>query len=302
MANYWKLLLMGGLLLLGVGLLIWLIPKHYHKLYIRVYLTSSDRVIRLSLEQYLVGVVLAEMPGSFNPEALKAQAVCARTYCLKRHYAKPAHPKQAVLCDDSRHCQAYIPPEKYNRAGVRNKLIVNKVKQAVEQTRGQVLTWEGELIDPVYHSTCGGHTESAKMVWGHDFPYLRGVSCSWDSSSPYYHQVQHISAQRVREVLDLEDNNLQPVIISLTKNGRVANINIGGRVFTGTEFRAKLDLPSTWLEIKEGKDQLIITTHGYGHGVGMCQYGANGMARKGAGYQQILYYYYPGTKLYKLQY
>ncbi|NLV17329.1 MAG: stage II sporulation protein D [Syntrophomonadaceae bacterium] len=270
---------------------------------IKLFLTERSETVNLPLEEYVTGVVLAEMPASFETEALKAQAVCARTYTLRRYFNPADHHDQANICDDIGHCQAYISEEDYLSAHPQCYWAVDRVKRAVQATRGQVITFGGQLIDPVYHSTCGGHTENSLSVWGNDYPYLKGVKCYWDNKSPYYHRKTIMSLSKFRQLLNLREGMpARPQEIIKTENGTVSTIAWSNIKTTGAKVRQALQLPSARFTIDESNDVVTITTSGYGHGVGLCQYGSNGMALNGYSYREILHYYYQGVKLYLIEF
>ncbi len=271
---------------------------------IRLFVSADGSVIELPMEEYLVGVVLAEMPASFNLEALKAQAVCARTYTLKKYFSPSSgHCLQAVVCDDINHCQAYTAPAAYLKCYPDNKWAVQKVRKAVAVTRGEVITLDGELIEPVYHSTCGGHTEDSQAVWGYKHEYLKGVPCLWDSGSPYYRKTLTISIEEFRRLLGL--NSKTPLLsgrVESTRNGTVEKIAWGNTKLSGHQVRQALKLPSAKFTITVSDETVAVTTVGSGHGVGLCQYGANGLAEEGKNYRQILHHYYQGITLYRVRY
>jgi len=271
---------------------------------------GPDRVISLPLEEYLIGVVAAEMPASFHPEALKAQAVAARTYALLRMNKKSKDRKHpdADLCIDPGHCQAWLP-----QAGMRKKwglmrfgFYYERVAEAVRTTAGEVLVYQDQIIDPVYHASCGGKgTEDAVEVWGEEVPYLKGVPCTWDPP----HRTQPVLSSFVFQDffarLGVKENAV-PVgqglggvirILEHTRSGRVKKVKIGTRVFTGVDLRKSLALRSTDFSIKTQEDRVVFATRGSGHAVGLCQYGAQGLALKGAKYDKILTYYYRGVEI-----
>jgi stage II sporulation protein D len=203
------------------------------------------------------------------------------------------------------------------RWGVLNYLgYRRKISQAVRATSGEVLLSNGELIDAVYHSTSGDWTENSEDVWGRYVPYLRAVPCRWDKDSPRYSQTKKISGAALEQALGVQvarDASTQGggrgipslaprrlksdavAIRSLTSTGRVREAVIGGRSFTGLELREKLGLYSTHIRFKIEGDSVVITTMGSGHGVGLCQYGANGLAKTGRRYRDILAYYFTGA-------
>ncbi|MGE5554149.1 MAG: stage II sporulation protein D [Betaproteobacteria bacterium] len=271
--------------------------------------------LTLALEDYLVGVVAAEVPALFEPEALKAQAVAARTYTVRamRKYGGPGcadHP-EADLSTDPRRGQAWA-----TSAALRKKWgfwsyyrLWRRVARAVEETRDEILTYGGQPIAAVYSSTCGGRTENAEDVWGTYAPYLRSVPCSWDRESPRYSETVFISRAELERKLGVSAGALaaagkakpEPLAILTTgPSGRVREAMVGGKRFSGLELREKLGLRSTRFTWRRRGDGVEIQTVGNGHGVGLCQYGANGLAKLGRSYREILSYYYPGTVLQKL--
>ncbi|NLW43990.1 MAG: stage II sporulation protein D [Syntrophomonadaceae bacterium] len=270
---------------------------------IRLLISAEGSVVELPLEEYLVGVVLAEMPASFNFEALKAQAVCARTYTLNRLFSPSGHNQPAEVCDDINHCQAYTTPAAYLESHPENEWAVQKVRQAVAVTRGEVITVDGELIEPVYHSTCGGHTEDSQAVWGYEHDYLQGVPCLWDGDSPHYRKTLNISIEEFRRLLGLDSKIPLPTArVESTANGTVEKIAWGDNKLTGYQVRRALNLPSAKFTLTFGEETVAVTTVGSGHGVGLCQYGANGLAEEGKDYRQILHHYYRGITLYRVSY
>lgn len=277
----------------------WLKPKPGPGPIISLYLSQEKKTVTLPLEEYLVGVVLAEMPASFNLEALKAQAVCARTYTLYKAYSGNTHPGRAIVCDDIHHCQAYRHP-----GHSENNNLVRRVVRAVNQTRGEVVTYHGKPINAVYHSSCGGRTAAAEEVWGHPVPYLVSTVCSCNLCSPYRLTVRKLTKQEIAQIFNTGKTvDRTPVeVISRTSSGRARQLRVGERVISAAVFRQSLSLPSTALMIQQHQDQVVISCSGNGHGVGLCQYGAQTLATAGYDYRHILAHYYPGTELYRLQY
>jgi stage II sporulation protein D len=273
--------------------------------------------LTLALEDYLVGVVGAEVPALFAPEALKAQAVAARTYTIRamRKYGGtgvPEHP-EADLSTDPRRGQAWA-----SSAALRRKWgfwsyyrFWRRLARAVEETRGEYLTYGGQPIVAVYSSTCGGRTEDAAEVWGTYVPYLRSVPCSGDRESPRYAETRLIPRAEVERKLGVSleavpattgKQSREPLAILATgPSGRVREVMVGGQRFSGVELREKLGLRSTRFTWQLKEKGVEVHTVGNGHGVGLCQYGANGLAKQGRSYREILSYYYPGTTLQKLE-
>lgn len=286
---------------------------------IQVYIADSQQLMAFSLEDYVKGVVAAEMPASFHLEALKAQAVAARTYAVKR--AKvfggkgcDAHPG-ADLCTDPGHCQAWLPAAELQKKWgmVEYQNYWTKISQAVEQTAGQIITYQGVVIDPLFHSTCGGQTEDAGAVWQQSFPYLVPVTCSYCQHSPKLRTEQSYSlsafAAALRELdgsiavtaQGLRSQTLAFTVSEKTATGRAAIISLGGNRLKATTLRHALGLNSTRFAHKIEGDRIVFQVQGYGHGVGMCQYGADGMGEAGQDYRAILKHYYRGTEVTSLR-
>ena len=258
---------------------------------------TGDAVEQQELEEYLVGVVLAEMPASFEEEALKAQAVVARTYTLRANRTGGKH-GDGSICTDYACCQAYIDPEVYYRQGGTGEN-VDKIRRAVMATAGQVLTYGGELIEATYFSCSGGTTEDAVAVWGNDYPYLQSVDSPGEEHAAHYTDTVTFTpaefAAAVDPALSGSPKNWFRAV-TYTDGGGVDTMVIGGKTYKGTELRQKLGLRSTAFTVSAG-DNITVTTRGYGHRVGMSQYGADAMAMSGKGYEEILTHYYQGTEL-----
>ena len=257
-------------------------------------------VEKMDMDEYLTGVVLAEMPAFFEPEALKAQAVAARTYARKASVTGGKHGDSSV-CTDYTCCQAYQSPEEYlEKGGIRND--IQKVRSAVQDTSGYVLTYNGELIEAVYFSCSGGKTEDAVAVWGTDYPYLRSTDSPGEENAAFYSETKLFTPEEFGEALGIvlsADPAQWLGEVTRTAGGGVDTMEIGGVKYGGVELRTALGLRSTAFTITVQDDEIRIVTHGYGHRVGMSQYGADVMAAAGSDYQQILGHYYPGTALEK---
>ena len=255
---------------------------------------------QLPLEAYVTGVVLGEMPASFHEEALKAQAVAARTYARKS--LQSGKHGSDTLCSDSGCCQAYSSEEDYlARGGSLEGL--EKVRSAVQDTEGLVLTWQGEIIDAVYFSSSGGSTEAALAVWGTDYPYLQPVESPGEQVPRSHCETLIFSPETFRELLQQELPG-SPVTWfgepEYTEGGGLASVEICGRSYTGVQLRSALGLRSTRMEIRPEHQRITVITQGNGHRVGMSQYGAQAMAEDGSDYRRILAHYYPGTVLQQL--
>lgn len=255
---------------------------------------SNGGVINLNMTDYLIGVVSSEMPASFNLEALKAQSVLARTYALK---AKQTGKKLT----DTVSTQSYIDIDQMkNKWGNSFNTYYNKIKNAVENTNGEYLSYNENYIEALYHSTNNGKTESSLDVFGNYYPYLVSVSSEYDKNASSYLRTISMPLDTISNKLGLSLNNDSVIsIISYTDGGNIKEININGNNFSGKKVRELLGLRSADFDISISDNNANITTRGYGHGVGMSQYGANGMANAGYSYKDILSHYYPGTTLTK---
>lgn len=250
------------------------------------------------LDTYIVGVVLGEMPASFSEEALKAQSVVARTYARKAYVTGGKHGDGSV-CMESSCCQAYVAQEDYLQQGGHPEQ-VEKIRNAVQATTGQVLTYEGELIEATYFSCSGGSTEDAVAVWGREFPYLQAVESPGEENAAHYQDTVVFTPRQLEEKLGITlagNPGTWISAISYTAGGGVDSIAIGTVYFSGIEIREKLGLRSTAFSVEARRDAVTFTTKGFGHRVGMSQYGADAMAVAGSSYEEILAHYYQGTAL-----
>lgn len=257
---------------------------------VTIYRTNGD-VITIPLDEYLIGVVGAEMPASFPIEALKAQAVVARTYALKKI-------KNNAKLTDSVSTQCYKDNNQLKEMWKNSyNTYYQKIKSAVEATKNQAIYYQNDYIDAVYHSTSNGKTEDAMYVWGNSSPYLKSVDSSWDKNSTSYLKEIEKDLSNVLNILGVDVSDTSFEILSRDSSGRVEKVRFGNREFTGVEFRNLLGLRSADFDIKQIDNTLIITTRGYGHGVGLSQYGASGMAKEGYNYIEILKHYYTGVTI-----
>lgn len=284
-----------------------------------LYDDASRRFLSLPLETYLVGVVGAEMPASFAPEALRAQAVVARTYAMRhmRSLGGPgcaAHPP-ADVCSDPAESQAWHSEEwllehwrsapsgtPSEAPGPQEKLA--RIRAAVSDTRGIIATYDGRPIDAVYFASSGGRTEDARYVWGRDVPYLTSVP-SPDERDPFGDETARFSWEELARRLDLPMKDVSAVppekrflVLSRTPSGRAFVVAVSGRLLNAVDVRAALGLRSTWItSVEADRDGVTLHTRGWGHGVGMPQYGAEAMAERGASYDEIIRHYYSGVSL-----
>ena len=255
----------------------------------------TNEITNINLEDYIIGVVAAEMPASFELEALKAQAVAARTFAM---YKKETRNLDYDLIKGVKD-QAY-KDNKTLLAQWKVNFFTNylKIRQAVEETQGQVLTYNGEVINAFYFSMSNGYTENCELVFAQDLPYLNSVSSKWDNESlNNYSYTINFSKEDFCSSLGITCDSVEIQDITRSDSNRVLTITINNQTFKGTEMRSKLGLRSTDFDIVINESGVTITTRGYGHGVGMSQYGANGMAKEGYSYEEIVKYYYQNTEI-----
>lgn len=261
-------------------------------------LMPDGQLKEMDTEEYVIGVVLAEMPTSFAPDALKAQAVVARTYALKRGQEGIRHSEGAV-CTDPGCCQAYLSTEEY-LDGLGYMEDVEKVKAAVADTAGEVLTYSGKLIEATYFSCSGGKTEDAAAVWGQDYPYLQTVESPGEENVSEYREERQFSAAEFSKALGRKlegDPDEWLGWTTYTKGGGVDTMVICGKTYEGTQLRQLLGLNSTAFFMHAEGGRIYVATYGKGHRVGMSQCGAGAMAASGKNYREILAHYYLGAEL-----
>ena len=272
----------------------------------------EGEVKELSMREYLTGVVAAEMPASFPEEALKAQAAAARTYTvykmrlLELGAANPDEHMGADVCDDYHHCKAFADVEKRRAMwGEDFERYEAVIEAAVTDTDGMIIKYNGEPIAAVFHSASGPRTESAADVWGTDTPYLQSVQAPDGSDSPNYRASVEVSASDFRETVraaypEAEVDGAPSTWFRDSKRssaGGILNVLVGGVRITGTELREMFDLNSTNFTVTPKEDSIIFNTTGYGHGVGMSQYGAKELALQGRSWTEILQTYYTGVTI-----
>lgn len=261
---------------------------------------ENGNIDRVFFEEYVKGVLAGEMPTSFDLEALKAQAVAARSYVLKKMEQNKEQDYDVV---DTVMNQVYLDDatlkekwkDKYEEKN-------NKIKQAIVETKGEYMTYNNEVIEAFFFSTSTGKTENSGEVFQTQLPYLKSVDSAWDEEvSPVFSQDNNLSLEEFYKKLNIEYNpNLKIEITKTTSTGRIKELKINDHEFKANDIYQKLNLRSTFFDIKQKDNQVEITTKGYGHGVGMSQYGALAMAKKGYKYQDILKYYYQGVEIKKL--
>jgi stage II sporulation protein D len=274
----------------------------------------SKKLVSMDLEEYVIGVVAAEMPASFEIEALKAQAVAARTLAAYKMRALGgkgcSRYEGADVCSEFSHCQAWIPENQMKKNwGGNYEDNVKKIKQAVFETWGEIMTYNGKPIEVFFHSTSNGKTENVEEVFSASLPYYGVVESPGEENAPKYSDtvsftidefIRKFKSQYKGSNLTRDNIKNQINILSYTEGGRVKEIMVGGVKIKGTDFRNLYGLNSTDFKLRFEGDKIIIETRGYGHGVGMSQVGANHMAGQGNSYQEILHHYYQGIEINKI--
>lgn len=264
---------------------------------VRVKRSKTNEIQKIPLEKYLIGVLAGEMPVSYDIEALKAQAVAARTYTINKIEQNKNKEYDVIDTTDD---QVYKDEEELKIAWKENyQANNNKILEAIKETRGEYLTYDGKPIHAFFFSTSSGNTENCKDVFGENLPYLVSVSSIWDESSPSYKNTTTYTKQEFLEKLGIPYNENINIEIERNETNSIKNITINNKTIKGTEFRFKLGLRSTNLEIEQNNN-ITITSKGYGHGVGMSQYGAKELANLGYKYDEILKYYYQGIEFKKI--
>lgn len=265
---------------------------------VRVKRNETNIIEIIPLEQYLVGVLAGEMPVSYDIEALKAQAVAARTYTIRKIEINKQNEYDVI---DTTNDQVYLDQnylkqlwqEKYEQN-------IKKIKQAIKETSGEYITYNGKTIQAFFFSTSSGTTENCKDVFGENLPYLTSVTSTWDQNSPSYLTTTTFTKEEFYQKLEIPYEENLNVEIERNQTNSINQITINNITLKGTKFRFKLGLKSTNIEIEEQEDHIIIKSKGYGHGVGMSQYGAYELAKQGYTYEEILKYYYQGIEFKKI--
>ena len=267
---------------------------------VRVYVTKEDKIIKVPLEEYVVGVVSGEMPVSFKEEALKAQAVAARSYITYKIVNNKKSKKYDVV--DTVLNQVYVDRSTLKKKWGKNyDKNIAKVEEAVYSTSYEYITYNNKIADALFFSTSGGYTENSEEVFTSKIHYLQSVKSDWDKISPVFREQNMYSKSDFCKKLQLEcGNTIKINVTNKTTGGRINKIIINNKEFTGTEIVKLLGIRSSNFTI-DVADNIYVTTHGYGHGVGMSQYGAEGMARAGYKYDEILKYYYKDVKIEKIK-
>ncbi|MBM7648371.1 stage II sporulation protein D [Bacillus ectoiniformans] len=262
---------------------------------VAVFRSQKKQVETFPLEQYVAGVVSAEMPAEFEKEALKAQALTARTYIVKHMMSgSMVNDGKANVTDTVTHQVFKSKEELQDIWGKDYEWKSKKIEEAVKETAGKILTYNQQPITASFFSTSNGYTENSEDYWSESLPYLKSVNSKWDEASPKYEAKKTMSVKEFENRLGISLKSSKEVgsILERTSGNRIAKLKIGGKEFSGREIREKLELPSSDFSWVRKQEEMIITTKGYGHGVGMSQYGANFMAKEGKDHQEIVKHYY----------
>ena len=273
---------------------------------IRLLHAKTGEIEELPIDTYLYGVVSAEMPADFELEALKSQAVVARTYTIYK--IKNKKHENADICDDSNCCQAWISKDNRLARWDESKKEENwqKIERCVNETKGKIITFNNEPINAFFHSNSGGKTEIPVNVWGgNNFPYLQSVETSGEEGYSQYNSEVILGNEDLINKLktkyqDIQinfDNDEDIKIIDYTNSGRVKTIKFGNHELSGTETRGLLGLKSTNFEIVKENQSIKFIVKGYGHGVGMSQTGSNTMAKEGKKYEDIIHHFYTNVEI-----
>lgn len=299
--------------LIIVALLVVIIPFLFVKIFVKTdeikfkYVTNN--IIRVKdektgiinevpFEDYIKGVVAGEMPATFELEALKAQAVASRSYAM---YQMTATKDREYDVLNTTANQVYLTDQELKENWKEEyPEKINKIKKAIAETSGEYLTYEGKVINAMFFSTSVGATENSEEVFVSALPYLRSVDSKWDEASPAYTDTYTFTLEEFYKKLNLQYNQTLTIeVTSKTSTGRTRTLKINGTEINGRDLATKLNLRSNYFDIIQNENNVTITTKGFGHGVGMSQYGANGMAKEGYKYDQILKHYYQNTEIKK---
>lgn len=273
---------------------------------LRVYDVQAGKIVKMELEEYILGVIAAEMPSSFHIEALKAQALAARTYTVARMRCFGGkgciNHEGADICTDSTHCQAFIYPSQIKKDR-------DKYEKAVSETKGEIIVYGGLPIDAVFHSTSGGKTENCEDFWPNKLPYLKSVLSEFEDESPKLITKKDIPVnefisciKKLDSSISISNRNLasQINVLKRSDGGRIMDIKIGNREFKGRDVQRVLGLNSSNFSYKCTNSTINFVIIGNGHGIGLSQYGAHGMAKNGYKYDEIVKHYYSGVNIKKI--
>ncbi len=262
---------------------------------------ADGKVKTCDLEEYLVGVLAAEMPAEYELEALKAQAVAARSYILSKKGSKSNEHPTADICNDSAHCKGHLDEKTArNRWGKKKSdKYWQKLTRATKETKGEYMICGEEVVEAFFFARSGGRTENSEDVWGESRPYLKSVESEGDLRYPEFVSMVEFKNADAQKLLGIAEEQLNIGKIVRTDGGNVKSIEIDGREFKGTEIRKIFDLKSADFDITQTDKSVIFSVRGFGHGVGMSQFGANEMAKSGEKYTEILSHYYTNIQIVK---
>lgn len=268
--------------------------------YVRVLRSKTGEIDKIPLEEYVMGVIAGEMPASFELEALKAQAVASRSYVMYKILKRKDKEYDVV---DTVTNQVYLDSNNLKEKWKNNyDEYVQKIEQAVLETANEYAVYDGEIAETLFFSTSVGYTENSEEIFTNKVAYLRSVKSEWDNISPVFNEDNTYELSDFLKKLDLPNSKkLKIEILDTTSTGRITKIKINDKTFKGAEVTNALGLRSTYFNISEDDGIVKISTKGYGHGVGMSQYGAQGMALEGYKYDEILKYYYSGIEIKKIK-
>ena len=266
--------------------------------------SSTKKINEIDMFEYVVGAVAAEMPPTYHSQALRAQAAVCYTYAVKKRSSPDPTLGGADITDDSAVHQGYLDAAaRKEKWGDKYETYEKKIEEAVKDVFGKTITYDGETITAAFHAISCGQTFSAEEVWDKDVPYLKSVTSAGDKLSPDYSSTLTLTADEFKKAFAGSGAELGGDAkkwigeIKKTDSGYISCAVIGEKEFTGAQVREKLGLRSACFEIKCTDDEFKITVHGYGHGVGMSQYGADYMARQGSDWQEIIKHYYTGVEI-----
>ncbi|WP_279160196.1 stage II sporulation protein D [Thomasclavelia cocleata] len=255
---------------------------------VKVAVTIDNNVNYVDLDDYLLGVVAGEMPANFETEALKAQVVASRTFVYNRN----------LSVDNTTNSQVYLSEDKMKENwGNKYDEYYQKISTAIKETKNEVMKYQGDYISALFFSSSNGYTENVEDYFeSSPLPYLRSVDSHWDLTiDPKNTRQVSFTKQELKEKFNCQDINFN--IIAYKKSGRVATLSVGGKNYSGRQVREKLGLSSSCFTVEYVNNKYVFTTKGSGHGVGMSQYGAQGMALEGSNYKEILNHYYTNIEI-----
>ncbi len=259
---------------------------------IKLYRTKEKETVKLTMTEYLIGIVSAEISPLYEEEAIKAQIIAAHTYALYKEESGE------VLTDDFTRHQGYISPaEAKEKWGNKYELYTKKITNCVNEVKDIIITYDGEIILPAFFALCSGKTENSGDIWTENLPYLVSVSSEGDKLSPDLISKKTVSRQEFEAFTETTLSEIPVFSVECTEAGAVKKLTVDGKTFDGDKVQEAFSLRSNNFSLTYAEDKFTFTVSGYGHGVGMSQYGADFMARQGADYEEILKHYYTGIKL-----